>query len=96
MYDIKMGNLDDLMLDIMTYIDIASEDEHGQIKDKISTLYEKFSRYIDGLTQKQLNNNLMNLRKLHRCTLAAIKNNLGYSVLNIELVYRTTIKINTK
>lgn len=51
MYDIKMGNLDDLMLDIMTYIDIASEDEHGQIKDKISTLYEKtptwFGEYLE-------------------------------------------------
>ena len=50
MYDIKMGNLDDLMLDIMTYVDIASDEEHEEIKNKLSDLYEKtptwFGEYL--------------------------------------------------
>lgn len=46
MYDIKMGNLDDLMLDIMTYIDIASEEEHNEIKEKLSNLYEKTPTWL--------------------------------------------------
>ena len=37
---------------------------------------------------KELNNNLMYLRRFHRSKLAELKNNLGYSVLNIGLVYR--------
>lgn len=50
MYDIKMGNLDDLMLDIMTYVDLDTEGDHENIKDKLSTLYEKtptwFGEYL--------------------------------------------------
>lgn len=50
MYDIKIGNLDDLMLDIMTYIDISTNEEHEEIKNKLSNLYERtpnwFGRYF--------------------------------------------------
>ena len=35
MYDIKVGNLDDLMLDIMTYVDMDSESEHEEIKERL-------------------------------------------------------------
>lgn len=41
MYDIKANNLDDLMLDIMTYVDMDTEDEHEEIKKYLSNLYEK-------------------------------------------------------
>ncbi|MCQ2749337.1 MAG: hypothetical protein MJ246_05075 [Clostridia bacterium] len=40
MYDIKTNNLDDLMLDIMTYVDMDTEDEHEEIKTYLSNLYE--------------------------------------------------------
>lgn len=40
MFDIKVGNLDDLMLDIMTYVDMDTEEEHEEIKKYLSNLYE--------------------------------------------------------
>lgn len=46
MYDIKIDNYEDLMIDVTTYVEIATNDEHDEIKKVLDDLYNSTIKWI--------------------------------------------------